>query len=451
MKVVLAEKPSVARDLARNLNATSRKDGYYEGNGYKVTWAFGHLVGLKDFQDYDSSLKRWSLDTLPYFRKNSNLKVIGDKTSRHQFSIIKTLFKSASEIICATDAGREGELIFRNIQILTGAITIPFYRLWLSSLTDEAIRKGVQSLIPGQQFDPLFHAARSRSQADWIVGLNATRNYTLRYGKDKQLWSVGRVQTPVLAMIVRRDDEIRTFRSEKYWVLQTMYRETLFKHTEHNFKSVREGEKVLQQVLGRTFTIANISSQRRIEKPPLLHDLTELQREMNRRYGLSAAKTLKIAQKLYENKLITYPRSDSRYLSSDIKSTVPKTLNALSQIKPGEIARLNLKDLPFTNRIIADNKVTDHHAIIPTGKIRNLDDEVEGKVYDAILTRFIAVFYPNCVKNVTTVDGMSNSVLFTAKGITIISAGWTRLYPKAKKRESEKSDLQSKNTVILPG
>ncbi len=457
MKVILTEKPSVARDIAAFLHAHKKHDGYYEGNDHQITWAYGHLVTLHDFEDYDTNLKRWSLDSLPFYPRTFDLKVINNKNSRKQFRIIKNLFRSATQLICATDAGREGELIFRYIQKLSGVEQKPFFRLWLSSLTTEAIRKAFDTLRPGADFDNLYEAARCRSQADWVVGLNATRCYTIRFGKHRQLWSVGRVQTPVLCMIVTRDDEIRGFNARKFWDLSTLYRKVRFKFTGDRFYEQKDADQLLKKVVAKPFKIAAISAKEEVSKPPLLYDLTDLQRDMNRRYGYSAASTLKTAQSLYEKKLITYPRTDSRYLSSDMKSVVPKVLGGLQSVKSEEIGMLDLQHLSFSPRILNDRKVTDHHAIIPTGKFPAAVDPSMMKVFDAILTRLIAAFYPPCVKKITTVNGVSNAVPFQAKGTVIESAGWTSLYPSRPVKPQTETALASSragtvepNEQILP-
>ncbi len=430
MIVILTEKPSVARDIAAYLGARQRHEGYYEGNGYQVTWAFGHLIALKEPEEYDPLLKRWTLATLPFIPPQFELKVVEDKGIRKQFAIIKKLFKSAKELICATDAGREGELIFRYILSMTQCIHKPWKRLWLSSLTEEALRSAFQNLKMGSEYDNLYAAARCRSEADWIVGLNATRNFTVRYGGGKTLWSVGRVQTPVLAMIVKRDDEIRHFKSEPFWELLTKYRDVAFKFKGDRFKSKEEAQKVLDEIKSHPFTIDKLTIKNENEHPPLLYDLTELQRDMNRKHGLTAADTLQIAQALYEQKLITYPRTDSRYLSSDMKNQVTETLVQLKKIKMKEIEALNLSHLSFSHRIINDKKVTDHHAIIPTGSLPQGLSFHSQAIYDAIITRLIAVFYPSCLKEVTTIEGSANKKDFQAKGVRILVAGWTLLYPK---------------------
>jgi DNA topoisomerase-3 len=437
MKVVIAEKPSVARDIAEVLNITTKKKGYIEGRGCAVTWAFGHLVTLQEPGEYDPALKRWSLDTLPFVPDQFKLTLIKNHGVEEQFQIIKTLCEQAEEIVCATDAGREGELIFRYILSLCHCEDKPIRRLWLNSLTPDAIQAAFKDLKDGHDYDALYAAARCRSESDWIVGLNATRCYTVRHGQigggsDRVLWSIGRVQTPVLAMIVERDDTILQFRPQPFWELTTRYREVVFKYTGQRFEQPEKAQALLDKITGQPFTITAISAKENKEQPPQLFDLTTLQREVNKQYGLSAADTLAATQNLYEAKLVTYPRTDSRYLSRDLKPRIPKILDQLKAIRAEQIAPLNLAKLPFTSRIIDDAKVTDHHAIIPTGvKPRNLgaNDQL---VYDAITTQFIAAFYPVCIKNVTTVDGISAKVKFQAKGTQIVDPGWTILFPKKK-------------------
>ena len=430
MKVVVAEKPTVARELATFLGASSRHDGYYEGKGYQVTWALGHLVTLMEPEDYDPSLKKWSLDTLPFVPERFGLKPMSEPRSRKQLAIVRRLLRAADELICATDAGREGELIFRYIQELVGCTKKPARRLWLSSLTESAIREAFRRLRPLSDYDRLYAAARCRSEADWVVGLNATRFYTVSHRAGGVLWSVGRVQTPVLAMIVRRDDEIRDFKPEPFWELLTVYRQATFKFAGDRFAKQEVAQATLERVLGYPLTIVGVERKPERVQPPQLYDLTGLQRDMNRRYGMSADATLKAAQWLYENKLISYPRTDSRYLGEDLKSQIPGILADLKPQKPVEIGKLNLQALTFTGRIINDAKVGDHHAIIPTGKRQGELPPGAQKVFDAIVTRLIAVFYPACVTEVTTVNGASNEVPFRAKGVRVIDPGWTVLYPR---------------------
>ena len=454
MTVVLAEKPSVARDLAKYLRASQHHDGYFEGGGYQVTWALGHLVCLKEPNDYDPQLKKWSLATLPFVPNCFELKLTGDKGARKQFGVIKKLFRAADELICATDAGREGELIFRYIQQLSGCNDKPCRRLWLSSLTDEAIRAAFNAMRPGSHYDRLFHAARCRNEADWIVGFNATRNFSVRHGP--RLWSVGRVQTPVLALIAARDDEIRHFKPESFWELFTKHRDVRFRYTgprpsagSDRFATEAAAQEALAQAEQGPLTIATVKTKRERSLPSLLYDLTDLQRDMNRRYGLAAATTLKTAQALYENKLITYPRTDSRYLSSDMKPEIPGILASLCKEKPEAVEPLDTSHLNFSSRIINDTKVSDHHALIPTSKVPGKLNELQRKVYDAIVIRFIAAFYPPCLKDVTIVDAQANQIPFRARGVTIVDPGWTALYPRKTKPPTDQDDHED-NEQILP-
>jgi DNA topoisomerase-3 len=440
VKVVLAEKPSVARDIAKELRATSRKDGYLEGNGYIVTWAFGHLIGLKEPDGYDPGYKRWSLDVLPIIPEKFELMPTGDEGARKQLNTIKKLFKRADEIICATDAGREGELIFRYIQIWSQSTRVPFKRLWISSLTSQAIRNGFAHLTDGHAYDHLFHAARCRSEADWIVGMNCTRFFTLQFGGNNSLWSIGRVQTPLLALIVNRDHEIEHFKPEDYWEVHSRYRETLFKHQNGKFKQKAKADAVLQKVTGQDLVIEDVQGREEKIPPPLLHDLTDLQKEMNRRFGMTATRALKAAQNLYERKHLTYPRTDSRYLSSDMKPGIPKLLAKLKAVRAIEIDRLDLRNLAFTKRLVNDANVSDHHAIIPTEIVPGAGglNGDEGKVYEAVVTRFIAAFYPPCRKRVTTVLANSNAEPFKATGRVLIDEGWQALYPHMNRKQPQK-------------
>ncbi len=440
MKVVIAEKPSVARDIAKVLKITSSRKGYIEGRGVAVTWAFGHLVTLQEPSEYDPALKRWSLETLPFVPEEFKLKLIANRGVGEQFEVIKTLCQQAEEIICATDAGREGELIFRYILTLSGCEEKPIRRLWLNSLTPEAILTAFKNLRDGHDFDPLYAAARCRSESDWIVGLNSTRYYTVRHGRiggggERVLWTIGRVQTPVLAMIVQRDDTIAQFRPKPFWELTTNYREAVFKYSGKRSENPKRAQTLLEKVVGQEFKISGITAKKKKEQPPQLFDLTTLQREVNKQHGLSAADTLSATQNLYEAKLVTYPRTDSRYLSKDMKPRIPKIMGQLKTFLPEQIAPLDLAKLPFSKRIIDDKKVTDHHAIIPTGIRPNNLGAHEQLVYEAITRQLIAAFYPVCLKNITTVDGVSNKVKFQAKGTQIFDPGWTVLFPKKKKKQ----------------
>lgn len=439
MKVIITEKPSVARDIAAVLKIQEKKKGYIEGRGCAITWAFGHLVTLLDPGEYDPALKKWSIAPLPFIPNEFKLKLIENPGVAEQFETISRLCKEAEEIICATDAGREGELIFRHILSLSGCEDKPIRRLWLSSLTPEAVHEAFKALKDGHEYDNLYAAARCRSEADWIVGLNATRYYTVRHGRlgrtdDRVLWSIGRVQTPVLAMIVQRDDEILQFRPKSFWELTTQYRETTFKYTGERFDEPEKATELLERITNQPLTITGFSGKQKKEPPPQLFDLTTLQREMNKTDGLSAADTLAATQNLYESKLLTYPRTDSRYLPADMKPRIPKILEQLKAIRAEQIQPLNLAKLPFTSRIIDDKKVTDHHAIIPTGMVPRSLGRNEELVYNAVVTQFIAAFYPICTKKITTVDGVSNEVAFQAKGTLILEPGWSILFPKKKKK-----------------
>ncbi len=445
MKVIIAEKPSVARDIAEVLDIKAKKKGYIEGRGCAITWAFGHLVTLQEPGEYDPALKRWSLDTLPFVPKEFKLSLINNRGVDEQFRIIETLFKQADEIICATDAGREGELIFRYILALCNCEKKPIRRLWLNSMTQDAIEEAFKDLKDGHEYDALYAAARCRSESDWIVGLNSTRYYTVRHGrigggKDRVLWSIGRVQTPVLAMIVERDDTILQFKPQLFWELTSQYRHVIFKNTGKRFDKPEKAQALLEKITGQPFEITSIAGKEKKELPPQLFDLTTLQREINKQHGISAADTLAATQGLYEKKFVTYPRTDSRYLSHDMQPRIPKILSQLKALRPEQIAPLNLAKLPFSKRIIDDKKVTDHHAIIPTGVKPHHLTPKDQIVYDAITTQFIAAFYPLCLKNITTVNGACNNVRFQAKGTQIKQPGWTALFPNKNKKKRTTND-----------
>ncbi len=452
MKVIITEKPSVARDIANVLKINEKKNGYIEGRGCAITWAFGHLVTLLDPGEYDPELRKWRLDSLPFIPDDFKLKLIENQGVAEQFETIKKLCQEAEEIVCATDAGREGELIFRYILALSACEDKPIRRLWLSSLTPDAIQEAFKDLKDGHDYDPLYAAAKCRSESDWIVGLNATRLFTVRHGRlasgeDRVLWSIGRVQTPVLAMIVQRDDEITKFRPKPFWELTTKYREVVFKFTGDRFDQSEKAQELLDKITGQPFTVTAITGKQKKEQPPQLFDLTTLQREINKSHGLSAADTLAATQNLYESKLVTYPRTDSRYLSADMKSRIPKIFEQLKRIRAEQIEPLDLTKLPFTKRIVDDKKVTDHHAVIPTGIVPGSIGAHEQIVYDAITTQFIAAFYPICVKKITTVDGESAEVKFQAKGTQIIEPGWSVLFPKKKKKKKSEDGTDDNQTL----
>ncbi len=445
MKVVIAEKPSVAREIASYLGATARRDGYIEGAGYQVTWALGHLVSLKEPDEYDPALKKWNLQSLPIIPANFQLKQVGDAGARKQFKTIKKLLSQGSEIICATDAGREGELIFRYILELAQtkrqrSRPVPMTRLWLSSLTETAIGRAFENRKSLSFYDNLSAAARCRSEADWIVGMNATRNYTVRFGNNGILWSVGRVQTPVLALLARRENEIRHFVSLPWFELLTSYREVIFKLRAPRFDKKEKAEQLKQEITGGTLTVERVSSKCEKSLPPQLYDLTALQRDMNRRYGFSAADTLKFAQTLYEKKAITYPRTDSRYLTKDMHREVQTVFAQLQSRRKKDLAPINIKELSTSKRIFDDSRVSDHHAIIVTKKTLAADNSPLGRILEAIETRMIAAFSAPCLKEVTSVDALVKKAKFRARGVRIVDPGWTSLYPKRKNSRSEGAD-----------
>ena len=453
MKVIITEKPSVARDIASVLNITTKKNGYIEGKDRAITWAFGHLVTLLDPGEYDPALKKWRIDTLPFIPSEFQLKLIENQGVAEQFETIKRLCTEAEEIVCATDAGREGELIFRYILALAECEEKPIRRLWLSSLTPDAIKEAFKELKDGHDYDNLYAAARCRSESDWIVGLNATRYYTVRHGRlasgdDRVLWSIGRVQTPVLAMIVQRDDEILQFRPKPFWELTTQYRDVTFKHTGDRFETPEKAQQLHLKITDQPFTVTGVTGRQKKDQPPQLFDLTTLQREINKSHGLSAADTLAATQSLYEKKLVTYPRTDSRYLSADMKPRIPEIFEKLKESRREQIEALDLEKLPFTKRIVDDKKVTDHHAIIPTGFLPRGIGGNELIVYEAITTQFIAAFYPVCIKKITTVDGESAEVKFQAKGTQLIEPGWIALFPKKSKKKSDEDDTDDSEQTL---
>lgn len=452
MKVVLAEKPSVARDIAKHLKASQSRNGYLEGNGYAITWAFGHLVELKEPESYKPEWRSWRLSSLPIVPDPFELSPRDERSSREQLDTIASLFKQAEEIICATDAGREGELIFRYILSWANCENKPVKRLWISSLTKKAIADGFSKLAEGSAYDNLYHAARSRSEADWIVGINATRFFTVEYGKRNLLLSVGRVQTPILAMIVQRDQDIETFDSKNFWEVHTTAQETLFRHEKGKFNSEEEASEIVSKTKGKELFIKSIEKKDEKSNPPLLFDLTELQRELNTRHGFTADETLRIAQNLYENKHITYPRTDSRYLSSDLEPTIAPLLRKFQPFREKEIGELDLDNLKFSKRIVDDSKISDHHAIIPTDSLPKKLNDQEKKVYNAILTRLIAVFYPPCIKSVTTVEASCESEPFRARGTRISDPGWQALYPAndKPKKKGKKPGKQDQVDQTIP-
>ena len=446
MKVILTEKPSVARDIAKCLKINQKRDGYFEGNGYQITWAFGHLVELKEPDDYHPEWKRWSLEALPIIPEHFSLKARGDESAQKQLNIIKRLFLGADELICATDAGREGELIFRYILSWTECLSKPFKRLWISSLTDESITRGFAKLQAGNVYEGLYRAAKCRSESDWIVGLNATRLYTLKFGQQGGLWTIGRVQTPVLALIVQKDLEIAQFVPKDFWELHTLYRTADFQYVGGRFEQKAQAEELLSQIETHDLEITSVKGKREQVLPPLLYDLTEVQKDMSIRYGLTADQTLSCAQQLYEKKHITYPRTDSRCLTNDMKSSIKPLLEKLRQRFEAPIAALNLDKLALSARYFNDAKVSDHHAIIPTTTLSGSLSSDEAKVYEAIVTRFVAAFYPACIKQITTVLAEVKSIKFKTTGTIIEAPGWQVLYKNASATQTAKAE----ESKILP-
>jgi len=467
MIVCIAEKPSVARDIARIIGATSSHDGYMEGNGFQVTWTFGHLCTLKEPHDYTPMWKSWSLTSLPMIPDRFGIKLIDDQGIRKQFAIIEGLMQQAERIVNCGDAGQEGELIQRWVMQKAGA-KCPVSRLWISSMTDEAIREGFQNLKDQQDYQPLYMAGLSRAIGDWLLGMNCTRLYTLKYGQNRQVLSIGRVQTPTLALIVNRQKEIDNFKPEPYWVLATVYRDTTFTATRGKFTSKEEGEQAFALIEGKPFTVTKVEKKEGKEQPPQLYDLTSLQVDCNRKFGFSAEMTLNLIQALYERKYTTYPRVDTQYLSDDIYAKCPQTLNGLYQTKFGGnavyaeyIKPIGGKPLKKSKRVFDTSKVTDHHAIIPTGVIpQNLSD-AEQKVFDLVARRFIGVFLPDCKFSTTTVQGEVRTVAaepqtteqaieFKVTGKEILEPGWRVVREKAKVETEDDEKKQDDEERTLP-
>lgn len=443
MKVCIAEKPSVAKEIAEIVGARTKKDGYFEGNGYQVTWTFGHLCTLKEPHEYTPQWKQWTLRSLPMIPSRFGIKLITDPGIEKQFKIIETLMSQAEAIINCGDAGQEGELIQRWV-MQKAACQCPVYRLWISSLTEESIREGFQRLKTQEEFNSLYYAGLSRAIGDWLLGMNATRLYTLKYGQNRQVLSIGRVQTPTLALIVNRQLEIENFVPQPYWELKTIYRDTTFSVTKGRFSSVEEGENFLKEVEGHPFEVTDVSTKQGKEYPPRLFDLTSLQVECNKKFGFSAEDTLKLIQSLYEKKVTTYPRVDTTFLSDDIYPKVPGILDALHDYPALTSPLKNIK-IPKSKKVFDNSKVTDHHAIIPTNVRAGGLAQEEKKVYDLIARRFIAAFYPDCQVANTTVLGQVNSVEFKVTGKQILSPGWRIVFDKEdisnNKEEEEERTL----------
>lgn len=449
MKVCIAEKPSVAREIAEVLGAHERKNGYIEGNGYQITWTFGHLCTLKEPHDYTPDWKRWALSALPMIPPRFSIKLISNPTYEQQFKVIESLMQKAEMIINCGDAGQEGELIQRWVMQKAGA-KCPVYRLWISSLTEEAIREGFQQLKEQSQFNKLYEAGLSRAIGDWLLGMNATRLYTLRYGQNRQVLSIGRVQTPTLALIVNRQAEIDNFKPEPYWELKTRYRDVTFSATKGKFNKKEDGEAFLEIVKQSDFTVTDVSEKKGKEYAPRLFDLTSLQVECNKKFAFTADDTLKLIQSLYEKKVTTYPRVDTTFLSEDIYPKVPNTLNGLVDYAELTAPLKGIK-LPKTKRVFDNSKVTDHHAIIPTGvPARNLSEN-ERKVYDLVARRFIAAFYPDCEISTTTVlgeVGQEKKVDFKVSGKQILKPGWRVVFASEQKDPDQENNNEEE--AVLP-
>ncbi len=455
MIVCIAEKPSVARDIAKVIGATQAKDGYIEGNGYQVTWTFGHLCELKEPNDYTDRWKAWSLSALPMLPTRFGIKLIPQQHIEKQFAVVEKLMQAADGIINCGDAGQEGELIQRWVMQKAGA-TCPVKRLWISSLTEDAIREGFRNLKDQSEYQSLYFAGLSRAIGDWLLGMNATRLYTLKYGQNRQILSVGRVQTPTLALIVNRQREIENFVPEPYWVLSTIYRGTTFTATKGKYLKKEEGEAAFSIIEGRPFTVTKVEKKKGKEQCPQLFDLTSLQVECNKKFSYSADMTLRTIQSLYEGKFTTYPRVDTQYLSDDIYAKCPQTLNGLFQTKfAGQAPYADLvrplggKKLAKSKRVFDSSKVTDHHAIIPTGVPPHGLSDAERNVFDLIARRFIAAFYPDCIISTTTVNGEvqgeEEKVEFKVSGKEILDPGWRVVFAKENKTESDSANASADN------
>ena len=444
MKLCIAEKPSVAKEIARILQANIRKDGFYEGNGYQITWTFGHLCTLKNPEDYTSSWKQWQMEMLPMIPPRFGIKLIDNDGVKKQFETIKDLVAKCDEVINCGDAGIEGELIQR--WVLTKAdCKKPLRRLWISSMTDEAIKEGFAKLKDGKEFDKLYAAGNARAIGDWLLGMNASRLYTLKYANGKGVLSIGRVQTPTLALIVRRYEEIQNFVSKTYWEIKTTYREVIFNSTSGRFETVGDAATIIDEIKNNLFEIVSFEQKKGNEAPPKLFDLTALQVECNKKFSFTAEDTLKYIQSLYEKKMVTYPRVDTTFLPNDM---YPKVEGILKEMEPyaNFTAPLLGKPIKKSKKVFDDTKITDHHAIIPTGIKPNGLRLEEKRVYDLIARRFIAAFYPDCIVSNTTVMGMVTKYEFKATGKVILEDGWRVLYPK---KETD-GDAEADQEQIMP-
>ena len=438
MIVCIAEKPSVAKEIADILGAKNRREGFIEGNGYQVTWTFGHLCTLKEPHDYTPMWQRWNLGSLPMIPPRFGIKLINDKGIEKQFAVIEKLMQSADMIVNCGDAGQEGELIQRWVMQKAQA-KCPVKRLWVSSLTEEAIREGFANLKDQSEYQPLYEAGLSRAIGDWLLGMNATRLYTLKYAKNKQVLSIGRVQTPTLALVVKRQLDIQNFVPQPYWELKTVYRDTTFSVVEGRFDNEEKAREALEKITGQLFTVTDVTAKNGTELPPRLYDLTSLQVDCNKKFGLSAEQTLQTIQSLYEKKVTTYPRVDTPYLSDDI---YPKGENILKGLRDYQALTAPLfgKPLVKSKKVFDNKKVTDHHAIIPTGVYPQGLTDLEKKVYNLVATHFIAVFYPDCKFRTTTVLGESADVKFKTTGKEITEPGWRVVFAGEQVDDKEEKE-----------
>ncbi|MDE6928679.1 MAG: DNA topoisomerase 3 [Muribaculaceae bacterium] len=447
MKLCITEKPSVAKDIAQIIGANVKRDGYYEGGDYKVTWTFGHLCTLKEPHDYSEYWKRWSLAALPMIPPKFGIKLIDDEGIKRQFRVIETLISQADEVINCGDAGQEGELIQRWV-MQKAKINCPVQRLWISSLTDESIRDGFKQLQPQQKFDNLYYAGLSRAIGDWILGMNATRLYSLKYSSPGNVLSVGRVQTPTLALIVSRHHEIANFVPQDSWELRTSYRDVIFTATGDRFADEAKADEAAARIASEPFTVDSVTQKKGKEAPPRLFDLTSLQVECNKRWGWSADDSLRLIQTLYEKKVTTYPRVDTTYLSDDIYPKVPDILRRMTPYAAITAPVLAAK-IPKSKKVFDNSKVTDHHAIIPTGQSPSILVGDEKKLYHLIAQRFIAVFYPDCEFNTTTVLGHAADVKFKVNGKVIVKPGWRDVYAGQAAAESD-AEKDGEGNGLLP-
>jgi DNA topoisomerase III len=438
MKVCIAEKPSVAKEIAAILGAKKKQDGYFEGNGYAVTWTFGHLCGLCEPDEYDSQWKWWKLESLPIIPQRFNIKLINNSGVKKQFNTIQKLVDKCEYVINCGDAGQEGELIQRWV-LHKAKCKKPVKRLWISSLTEEAIKDGFKNLKPAEEFESLYHAGSSRAIGDWLLGINATRLYTIKYGKPKQLLSVGRVQTPTLAMIAEREKAIRDFKPEPFWELKTNYRDVLFSYAEGRFTEKEKCEVILNEITNQELKIDKVSIKKGKEAPPKLFDLTSLQVECNKRFGMSAEDTLNTVQKLYEKKMVTYPRVDTTCLPEDQYPKIPGIMNKLKGFD-AFIAPLLSKKIRKDKRLFDNKKVTDHHAIIPTGVHTGALNNFENKIYDSIVRRFVAAFSDDCIVSNSVIEASVGKHPFKVNGKQILEPGWQAIYSSKEKMEDKNKD-----------